>query len=546
MHARSGLVALAVLSFVGPAQAEVDYRLHSTYLSSRLANGRFRTSDQVLECRTLFHLGLDRSLVFLGQLQREEDFEQRVHAFRGRGDLQFRSTPLDLYFRNRPDQRVSINQPPGWKLNETSWGGQLHKESLPNLRFESTSRERRYGGANTIGNPNNTQVDEQRLSVAQRLRGIDFDYSDRWQDSNSQRTIGGIPIPGSSAVRRRTRETQFGAEAQHTTGSWLTSGFGLRHVQGRDRIGDGAIRRNTRDDVESRVNLRPTRVWSLGGDLNWETLRYRERARRDRNDRNLDGSLNTSIEPWKGSNVAVIRTYQRQLVSGAESVNDYMRAQMVTRHHVLPEMTATATAARNWVLAQTGASTPSDQLGLRFDGPLRPGANFAIDWTGQALEGVPAAQRYRVAQNIELRLQPVNGVQVQASTQADRLGQKISLRHMDRVYYTVETILSLKRGGSVTMRYDGHQLREQAAGSKYGVSGSVSAPWRWGDAAWSWSAVRASDQDARRGRTFGITSGGSLRVRVSRLWEMTASHTRALPAVGSGSSLWSASLLQRF
>lgn len=546
MHARVGIVVLAIASCAGPARAEVYFRLHSTYLSSRLASGSFRTSDQVLECRTLYHLGPDRSLSFLGQLQREEDFEQRVHVFRGRGDLQFRSTPVDFFFRNRPDQRVSIYQPSGWRLSETAWGGQFHVEGLPNLRFESSKRDREYSGLGTLGVPSNSRVDEQRLMLAHRMRGIDFDYSERWQDSRSIRSIPGIPAPGASPVHRKLRETQFGADAQHNVGTWMTTGLGARHVQGRDEAGSNNPKRSFRDDLEGRLNFRPSRIWSVGGDANWETVRYRTRGTADQNDRNLDSSVNARLDPWSGTSFSMVRTYQEQILRGATTVNDYLRAQLVSRRHVCPEMQATATVARNWILAQSGSSVPSDQVGFRLDGPIRPGANLSVDWNGQALEGVEPGQRYRVAQNIELRLNPLDGVEVHASAQSDRLGSRISLRHMDRAFYTVEGILNLRRGGSFTLRYDGHQLREQAAGTKYGVSGSASTPWKWGDLSWNWSAVRASDHDQKKGRDFGITSGGTCRIRFSRAWEFTVSQNRALPSVSAGTSLWSASLLQRF
>ncbi len=546
MRARAGIVALAIASCAGPARAEVYFRLHSTYLSSRLASGSFRTSDQVLECRTLYRLGSDRSLSFIGQLQREENFEQRAHVFRGRGDVQFRSTPLDLFFRNRPDQRVSIYQPPGWRLSETSWGGQFHHEGLPNLRFESSQRDREYSGLGSLGVPSNTRVDEQRLMLAHRVRGVDFDYSERWQDSRSIRGIAGFPTPGGTPVHRTLRETQVGAESQRAFGRWITSGLGLRHVQNRDAAGSTTPKRSYRDDVEGRLNFRPSRHWSLGGDANWETARYRIRGVADQNDRNLDSSVNARLEPWSGTDLSVVRTYQEQVTRGVSTVSDYLRAQVVSRRRVLPEMLATASAARNWVLAQSGTSTPSDQLGLRLDGPIRPGATLSVDWTGQALEGVDPGQRYRVAQNIELRLTPLDPVQVHVSAQSDRLGRRVSLRHMDRAFYTVEGILSLRRGGSFTLRYDGHQFREQASGTKYGVSGSASVPWRWGDLSWNWSVLRASDTDERRGRAFGITSGGTCRLHFSRSWELTVSQNRALPSASAGTSLWSASLLQRF
>ncbi|MBK8229610.1 MAG: hypothetical protein IPK72_03295 [Candidatus Eisenbacteria bacterium] len=536
------LAASALLVDHGPVRAEADFRLHSTYLSSRLANGVTRTTDQVLECRTLYRLGLDRSITLLGQLQRAEDLEQRAHLFRGRVDAQYRSTPLDLYFRNRPDQRTSVHTPVEWRSAETTWGANWHREGLPNLRFESGDRERNYG----VNNIRNTKSDERRLTAAYRALGLDLSYVERWQRSRAPRTIAGIPIPDGSTVARRLHEASYAVDGQRDLSGALNAGIGYRHVRNQDKLPTGAKRRNFRDEVETRMLFRPSSYWNLGGNLSWETLRLRNSGAVDQTDRNLDSNGSLSVEPLRGLNATVLRTYQRRTVAGVASVSDYMRAQMVGRRSVLPDLAATGTLARNWILAQQGEAAPSDQAGLRLDGTLRHGATMAVELTGQILGGVPQAQKYRTAQSVEMRLRPVDALQLLATVTADRQGGEFTVRHADRRFFTVESICSLRRGGSFTLRYDGHRFREQSSGQKYGVSGSVSAPWRWGDVGWSWSAVRASNAEQARGRDFGISSGATFRVRFSRLWELTMAQTRALPATGSGTSLWSASLLQRF
>lgn len=533
-------VALLATALSAAAQTQTSFRMTSTYADAGFGPDTRQTAAQTLDARLLWNWGSETSLIYGGQLGRDEDFATDRHIFRGRSDVQLRTRAFDVNYRHRPTQQIGIQQPANWNLRERGFGGHFHVEGLPQVQFESSHRTRHTG----LAFVQRGEIEEERVSVSHSLVGLRLDWSQRWTDTITKTEAGSEPA---TEVRRSMRDMNYGVEGQRSLGTRVDTGASFRHsstkVEGTSSQPD---RSTDRDVLDGRFHARPYSALSIGGNASWEESRRRATSTGTNTgtntDRGLDLALDAGLRPTDWMTATATRTYQDRRLVGGRNRADYIRGHLLVVRPLLPDLRATATFTTNWILLQDAASLPSRQLQLAVAGPIRPGAELTASLTAQEFVGAPAEGRRRSAQDIEFRLAPVRSLRLRFAAQAYRTGREYSMRDMDRIYYETEGVWSAPRGGSWTVRYGRPIVRGAEVGDRYSVYTSATVPWKNGDVSWNGQASRAREG----AREWSTSTGGSARIRPTRALEFVVAENQTLPAIGRGFRYWSASLVQRF
>jgi hypothetical protein len=512
-------------------RTSVDYR------ASHFGTQDYRMTTQEILARRLIRLTETRQLQILGLLERSEDLEASDHLFQGRVEGLMTSPSLDLSLRYRPDQRRLVTLPDSWRLEELVYGGAWRPTSATQFRVDHSDRKQTYGSylsGDILGTTREGTTEDTRFALLQRIAGIDVDALHRrsLQETKSQ-----------DAMRARTNETALGAHGNRSFfRNTFNAGATVRHaVTTRERSGQ-LDQRDRYDAADLRGSYTPSRHVALNAVLGWqETLRHT--SAEERLDRNIEISGDATVRPTMGTSLSVIRTFQERRSVGARDEVDYMRAQAQVAGRVLPELRASAGLARNWVLAQQGASSPSDQLNVTLAGAPRRGAELSVTWLGQRLESLPRASRFSVAQSAELRLVPLRSFQARLSAESSGRSASFDPWKADRASYRVEVTRTFG-ASSVNLSYGTQWLAVGRSPEKYSLGCSVALNARWLNVSGNVQAARTSSTNGDT-RDWGVSSSvsTSLRTRVS---ELSVSHSRILPAIGTGGHSWAVELKRRF
>jgi hypothetical protein len=528
------LVPAACLLIPATVHAQWSVRLAGTYQDTEYGNFSSRTSTQELTARRRLTLGEETSLAVTAHLLHDNDFLAKSGLYRGYGDADFRSHFVDLFYRLRPDQRTT--PPPGssQRLEEQSWGGALHLESGPELRYRDASRWMTQTGA--IDSRARTR--DQRLDSSWRLFGLDLDYTYHRADTRLQESTldpGSVPV---SATR------------DHSAGVGLNrSFFNLVQFNGSYRRSEArAVRsvlgtsRTSSDRSETQLSAQPWQSLAFNANAGWTESRTRLMDRPRRLDRYLDGTAAITYRPVPSAGFSVTRSYQQQRSSGsASSEVDGLQAQFSGWAALSPELKFSGTASHSEILSSRDTSTPSDQLMVGLGGALRPGADLSLTFSGTRLTGVPGELRYQLSENMELRLRPMPAWLLNFSAQAYKLGSSANPSAPDRISYRVDSQFIPAAGGSFSVAYSSRVVRQGTAGEKYSLSGTASVPWRGNSFSWSLTGSPPGNQRAAARHVWSYSSSAAAGLRLSRRLTLSISQSRTLPAVGAGSQTWTAS-----
>lgn len=533
-------IAAAVFSLAtaGAALGQWDVRTTVDYRVSHFGAQEYRMTTQEILARRLIQLTETRRLQILGLIERSEDLEANDHLFQGRIEGIMTSPTLDMSLRYRPDQRRLVTLPDSWRHEELVYGGSWRPTSATQFRFDHSDRKQTYGSylsGDIIGDEREGTTEDTRFALLQRVGWLDLDAVHRRsvQETESQ-----------NAMRARTNETAFGAHGNRSFfRNVLNADATVRHAFTTRERTNQLDQRDRYDAADVRGSYTPSRKLAFNAVLGWqETLRHTSAA--DRLDRNVEISGDATVRPTLGSSFSVIRSFQERRSPNAHDEVDYMRAQAQVAGRVLPELRASVGLARNWVLARQGSASPSDQLNVTLAGAPRRGAELSVSWLGQRLESLPGAARFSVAQSAELRLIPLRAFHARLSAEASGRSSSFDPWKMDRASYRAEVTRSFFGASSINLSYASQWLADGRSPEKYSLGCSVALNARWLNVSGNVQAARSS-ATTNDARDWGVSSSvsTSLRTRVS---ELSVSHSRILPAIGTGGHSWAAELKRRF
>lgn len=534
-------VLIAAVILLAPSRAEAIWNVRAlgNYQSARYGQARAENAYVDLLARQAIVFGGTNTLNLGLRLRRDDDLGSERHILTGQVNGDLRAGILALYLRHRPAQRPSLNTPAEWRREDTVIGGSLLPDRLPELHYDQTRRGRDEPGSGAT----RTSGIDRRIRSVWSLSGLTFDYTYRKAENTTPAD------PASGLTRDLVR-----ISADHTGGvDWTTSIRPDLSVNALWRASDGKVERTGSRDrrsryqrAESGLTYQPWKPVFLTGSASWQDTRSRLAGEGWRNGRTLDLSGNLSVRPWRFLEFTGARSYQEQTsTEQSGSSVDYALALVRASGRALPELLVNAAASRTWTLSRAGATPPANQASFGVTGAVRPGLDLVYALSGQALEGVSDDLRYHVSQGAEIRVRPSGAFRFITSVQTQRLGGHVTLRHPDRTQVRFETLYTGESGGSASLAYSTQTLRNAASSTRYTLTSNASLPWRRVALAWNGQASRTAGALSEAGRSWGFASSVSLRTRLQRRMEVTTTFTRTLPALGSGSSIWQASIQQR-
>jgi hypothetical protein len=531
---------------VSPAAAQWDVRLGANYQDARYGGSTFRSSTQEILARRRYDLSDESNLSVSARLLHDVDFRAHDGLYRGYGDAEFRSTPVDLFLRIRPDQRQAATLPVTWRQEEKSWGGTLHLGRGPGITYN----EGRYRRVQRSPGLVRGETRNQRVTSTWNVLGLDLDYG--FTRAENYRKVDD-PAAGPSPTNT-TLDHAGGVSFARTVIGFLELGAGYHRADTRRKSrfpadSLGAIRgtpdmRVVGNQADLRVNAQPWKSVQFSAVGGWAGTKTHGGGVPARLDRNLDASAGVTCRPWRAISVDVQRAFQEQRSGGLTTRGDYLRARLGATGHLNPEVALSGDFAHSEAVARSDEAGASDQLSLGMNGRLRTGAEVSFSAAGSRLVGMTADMRYQMTETAELRLQPVTAVRCNLAMQGFALGRTPNPGSPDRVQYRAELLAAGDGGGSASVSYSSRTIRGGSSGEKYSLSGSASVPWRGSSFSWNGSFSRAGDREAASGRAWGYASAVSVRWRLSRQADVNVSQSRSLPANGVGNSTWIASVQQ--
>lgn len=535
----AAILHAALLTAAGPALAAWSFRGQGNYQSARYGQAQSENSYFDLLARQSVVFGSAHTLNLALRLRRDDDLGAERHMLTGQvtGDLSMGT--LALYLRHRPDQRPALSVPAEWRREDTILGGSLLLPRMPELHYEEIRRDRNEPGAGK----RSVSGADRRVRTAWSFSGVGVDYSYRRAENTTTTLLATEP---ESRSHRVSADHTGGIDWSATLRPGLSASTLWRASSGRvDRT--GARRQHSRyQRAETGVHYRPWLPVTVSGSASWQNTQTRLAGDSWRDGRTLDFTGNLSMRPLRQLEFVATRAYQEQASSGQPRTSvDYALALLRASGRACPELLLNAAASRTWTLSNTGATPPANQASLGATGILRPGIEVTHNLTGQALEGVSADLRYQVSQSTELRLRPSRVFGVVTSLHTQRLGERITLRRPDRTQVRLEGLYTGESGGSASMAWTTQRLRDVSASTRYTLTGNASLPWRRIALTLNGQASRSAGIVDDEGRPWGFATSLGVRSRLRRLTEVTCSFTRTLPAIGSGSSIWQASIQQR-
>lgn len=548
---RAGLTLLVPAAFlvpavVSPAAAQWEMRLGANYQDARYAGVTFRSSTQEILARRRFYLNEESSLAISARLLHDIDFGAKDGLYRGYADAEFRSAPLDLFLRVRPDQRQAATLPTTWRQEERSWGGTLHLGRGPGVTYN----EGRYRRVQRSPGLVQGETRNRRLSSTWSILGLDLDYGFTRAENNRKvddPTAGPIPT-------NTTLDHAGGVSFARTLRGVVQIGAGYRRADTQrkrrfpaDSLGTARSTQNTRivgDQADLRVNAQPWRSLQFNAVGGWAGTKTRGGGVSGRWDRNLDAGAGVTCRPWRTLGIDVQRAFQEQRTGGTVTRGDYVRARLGATGNLNPDVRLSGDFSHSQAVARSNEAGASDQLSVGMNGRLRAGAELSLSAAGSRLVGVIADMRYQVTESAELRLQPITAVRCNVAMQGFALGRTPNPGSPDRMQYRAELLAAGAGGGSASVSYNSRTIRSGSSGEKYSLSGSASVPWKGSSFSWNGTFSRASDREAASGRAWGYASAVSARLRLSRQADLNVSQSRSLPPKGAGSSTWIASVQQ--
>jgi len=540
------LLPLAWLLHPGAAHAQMEMRLGATYQDARYNGVVYRSSTQELLARRRFNLSDESSLAVSARLFHDNDFRADNGLYRGYGDAQFRSVPVDLFLRVRPDQRQAATLPPAWRQEERSWGGTLHLGRGPAVAYN----EGRYRRVQRFPGLVRGETRNRRLVSTWNILGLNLDYGFTQAENHRKAddpTAG--PIPTNTTLDH-TGGVSFG----RTLMGLVQVGAGYHRADTQRKLRFSAdslgITRSTQSNrvvgnqADLRVSAQPWKSLMFNAVGGWAETTTSTGVVPPRLDRNLDAAVGAACRPWRTLGIDVQREFQEQRTGGIAVRGDYLRARLGATGSLNPDLRLSGDISHSKSVGQSNAAGASDQLTVGMNGRLRAGAEMSLSAAGSRLVGVSPDMRYQVTESAELRLQPITAVRCNLAVQGFALGHTPDPGSPDRMQYRAELLAAGAGGGSASVSYNSRTIRGGSSGEKYSLSGSASVPWKGNSFSWTGTFSRASDREAASGRAWGYASAVSARLRLSRQADFNVSQSRSLPATGAGNSTWMASVQQ--